>query len=153
MEIKFLEEERQVSSAWHYIQAKKWLDFDRGRESDSVLVYTCLELRAAIERFWLELILTLNDGQLSEKDTARCRTKKGLETVLKEIEPELRKWIQFSNILCAYDGVPQYPMVDVKDLISIRSELSQYCPGASQLCCETVNYTRRSIRSGISSLP
>jgi hypothetical protein len=127
MEVEFLEEPRQVTSAWHYLQAKKWLEFDEGRELDSVLVYACLELRAAIERFWLEIILTLNDGKLGEKDSARCRTKKGLESVLKGIEPKLRKWILFSNKLCSYDRVPQYPMVEIKDLIRTRSKLSQYC--------------------------
>lgn len=35
----FLEAPRDVTFDWHIVQAKKWLEFDGGRELDSVLVY------------------------------------------------------------------------------------------------------------------
>lgn len=51
MNIPFLEAPREVTFDWHIVQAKKWLEFDGGRELDSILVHAAVELRAAIERY------------------------------------------------------------------------------------------------------
>ena len=38
MNIPFLEAPREVTFDWHIAQATKWVEFDAGRELDSVLV-------------------------------------------------------------------------------------------------------------------
>lgn len=44
MNIPFLEAPREVTFDWHIVQATKWVEFDAGRELDSVLLYAAVEL-------------------------------------------------------------------------------------------------------------
>ena len=53
---ELLERQRGVTCDWHLSQARALVNFDRGRQLDSTLVYAALELRAAIEREFMELL-------------------------------------------------------------------------------------------------
>jgi hypothetical protein len=77
MNIRFLEAPREVTFDWHVVQATKWLEFDAGRELDSVLIYAAAELRAAIERYIFELLYLLKEGKLSADEEKRCRSITG----------------------------------------------------------------------------
>jgi hypothetical protein len=101
MNISFFETPRKVTFEWHIVQVKNWLEFDKGRELDSVLVYAAVELRAAIERYIFELLLLLKDGKLSEDEVRRCRSITGLFSLMKETDPFYRKTIEFTRLAVA----------------------------------------------------
>jgi len=84
--MKILEDPRQVSGDWHIFQAHRLLAFDAGRELDTVLVYAAVELRLAIERRMLEILLLLKDHQVSDKDIARCRSVRGMAALMEETD-------------------------------------------------------------------
>ena len=55
--ILFLEENRQVTFDWHIARVIKWLQYDNNRFLDNVLIYAAVDLRIAIERYILELLI------------------------------------------------------------------------------------------------
>lgn len=127
MQTEFLEKARQISFDWHITQVLKWLKFDNGRHLDSVLVYASVELRCAIERFWFELLLIL-DQNLTPEEEARCRSKDGILQLIKEKEPYYIKRARFTNLIASVtSGIPQVVIVDFKYLIRKWNELSDYC--------------------------
>jgi hypothetical protein len=129
MDFSFLEQPRKVSFDWHLLQVKKWLDYDSGRELDSVLVYVSTELRIAIERYIFELLYLLKGERLPPDDEQRCRSIKGLFTVMKETDPFYRKTIEFTKMVASmqsYDG-PEIKVADTKYLRQKWQQLSEYC--------------------------
>lgn len=128
MDYSFLEQPRKVTSGWHFIQLKKWIEFDNGRELDSVLVYASLEARSAIERYWMELLALISSGVLTPEQEKHCESKKGLLAEIQKAEPDIAKRIEFSNAALAfYPFIPNHPTVDMKYLIRSWHKLSDYC--------------------------
>lgn len=128
MNISFLESPRNVTFEWHIVQVKDWLDFDNSRELDSVLVYAAVEMRAAIERYILELLLLLKDRKLSDDEVKRCRSITGLFALMKETDPFYRKTIEFTKLMAStIPGGPEITVVDTAYLNRKWQELSEYC--------------------------
>ncbi|MGH7872998.1 MAG: hypothetical protein ACREQO_12360 [Candidatus Binatia bacterium] len=128
MNIPFLEAPREVTFDWHIVQATKWLDFDAGRELDSVLVHTAVELRAAIERYILELLYLLKEGKLSADEEKRCRSITGIFALMKEGDPFYRRTIEFTRLVVSITpGLPEITVVDTAYLNRKWQDLSEYC--------------------------
>jgi hypothetical protein len=128
MTISFLEVPREVTFDWHIVQAKTWLEFDKGRELDSVLVYAAVELRAAIERYIFELLYLLKEGKLSANEERRCRSIRGIFALMEETDPLYRKTIEFTKIVAAITpGLPEITIVDTAYLNRKWQDLSEYC--------------------------
>lgn len=129
MNLPLLERPRQVSFEWHLLQVKKWLDYDSGRELDSVLVYASTELRIAIERYIFELLYLLKGEQFSVDDEHKCRSIKGLFALMRGIDLNYRRRIEFTKLVASmssYSG-PPIQVVDTKYLRQKWEQLSEYC--------------------------
>ncbi len=117
MNVSFLEATREVTFDWHIVQAKKWIEFDGGRELDSTLVYAAVELRAAIERYVFELLYLLKEGKLSGDEEKRCRSIKGIFALMKETDPFYRRTIEFTKLVVSITpGLPEITVVDTTSL-------------------------------------
>lgn len=128
MTILFLEAPREVTFDWHIVQAEKLLEFDGGRELDSILVYAAVELRAAIERYIFELLYLLKEGKLSGDEEKRCRSITGIFALMKEADPVYRKTIEFTKLVVSIaPGLPEITVVDTAYLNRKWQDLSEYC--------------------------
>lgn len=128
MNFSFLEAPREVTFDWRIVQARKWLEFDGGRELDSVLVYAAVELRAAIERYVFELLYIIKEGKFSAEEEKRCRKIKGIFALMKEADPFYRKTIEFTKLVASITpGLPEVTIVDTGYLNRKWEGLSEYC--------------------------
>jgi len=128
MNIPFLEAPREVTFDWHIAQATKWVEFDAGRELDSVLLYAAVELRAAIERYIFELLYLLKEGKLSGDEETRCRSITGIFASMKETDPFYRKTIEFTKLVISITpDLPEITVVDTAYLNRKWQDLSEYC--------------------------
>ena len=128
MNVSFLEAPREVTFDWHIVQATKWLEFDAGRELDSVLVHAAVELRTAIERYIFELLYLLKEGQLSEDEVKRCRSITGIFSLMKESDPYYRRTIEFTRLVVSITpGLREVTVVDTAYLNRKWQDLSEYC--------------------------
>lgn len=128
MDTKFLEKRREISFDWHITQVLKWLEFDNGRQLDSVLVYASVELRCAIERFWFELLLVLKGQNLTPEEERRCQSKDGILELIRETEPYYIKRATFTNLVASVrSGMPKVVIVDIRYLVRMWHKLSEYC--------------------------
>jgi hypothetical protein len=128
MNIRFFEAPREVTFDWHIIQAKKLLEFDGGRELDSILVYAAVELRAAVERYIFELLYLLKECKFSRDEEKRCRSITGIFALMKETDPVYRKTIEFTKLVVSITpGLPEITVVDTAYLNRKWQDLSKYC--------------------------
>ncbi len=128
MNVSFLEATREVTFDWHIVQAKKWIEFDGGRELDSTLVYAAVELRAAIERYVFELLYLLKEGELSGDEEKRCRSITGIFALMQETDPFYRRTIEFTKLVVSITpGLPEITVVDTAYLNRKWQNLSEYC--------------------------
>ena len=126
--VRLLEDPRQVTSEWHILQAKRWLDFDAGRQLDSVLVYAAVELRLAIERTLFELLYLLKERQIADEDVKRARSLNGLQALLRETDAFYRRTIEFTHLVASVTAeLPAVSAIDTAYLNRKWSELSEYC--------------------------
>jgi hypothetical protein len=124
----WLSEPRQVQSEWHIRQAKRWLDYDAGRCLDNVLVYAAVELRAAIERTLLELLVLVRGAPLTPEDLQRARSMRGLDALLQQADSVYRKTIEFTTLVAEVTpGMPRVAAVDTTYLRRRWHDLSEYC--------------------------
>jgi hypothetical protein len=123
-----LEEPREVTFDWHIVQVMKWLEWDDGRHLDSTLVYASLDLRTAIERYILELLVLLKGGSVSKTEEKRCRSIDGVFALMRETDTHYRKTAQFTEIVARISpGMPEVRVVDTGYLHSKWKLLSEYC--------------------------
>ena len=119
---------RGVTSAWHLQQAKRLLDYDAGRRLDTILVYTAIELRSAIERYLCELLLLLRSGQVTKENEKQCRKIGGVFELIKAEDPLYRKTIAFTNIIAStLPALSKVEMVDTSRMHHFWNELSDFC--------------------------
>lgn len=131
--LSLLEENRQVTFDWHISRVIKWLKFDGGRFLDSVLIYAAVDLRIAIERYILELLILLkyddNHEQIfTESELKRIRSMKGIFALMQEVDPFYRKTFRFTQMICEF--TPELPPLSIIDTSYLRrkwEELSEYC--------------------------
>jgi hypothetical protein len=124
----FIEASRNVTFDWHIVQVRKWLQFDGGRELDSVLVYAAVELRAAIERYVFELLYLLKERSFSADEEKRCRSISGIFALMQETDPYYKKTVEFTKLVVAITpGMPEVTVVDTAYLKRKWSEVSEYC--------------------------
>jgi len=126
--MEIIDAPREVTSEWHILQAAAWLEYDKGRGLDNVLVYAAVELRAAIERTLFELLYLLKEHDISEADIRRSRSQKGLEALLREADASYRKTIEFTQLVASVTpGMPVVSVIDTAYLRRMWSKLSEYC--------------------------
>ncbi len=128
MNIPFLEAASEVTFDWHIVQVTNWIEFDAGRELDTVLVYAAVELRAAIERYIFEFLYLLKEGKLSADEEKRCRSITGIFALMKETDPFYRKTVEFTKLVISLTpGLPEITVVDTAYLNRKWQDLSEYC--------------------------
>ena len=127
MDHPFLEGRRDVTFDWHMNQVLDWLSFDAGRKLDSVVVYTSLELRCAIERFLYDFLTVLKGGALPDDEEEVCRTVGGVFSLMQAHDPIYRKTVRFSELIASMgDEDVAIPIVDT-DLLWLKwFELGKY---------------------------
>jgi hypothetical protein len=123
-----LDAPRQVTSEFHLLQAQRLLEFDAGRELDTVLVYAALELRAAIERTLFELLYLVRELEISDEVIAKARSMDGLQALLREADSTYRKTMEFTRLVAQVTpGIPAVNLIDTGYLRRKWQELSEYC--------------------------
>ena len=126
--MKLLESPRQVTSVFHLQQVQRLLEFDGGRELDSVLVYASVELRAAIERTLFELMYLVRELEISEADIKRARSIRGLDALLREADNSYTKTMEFTRLVSeTTPGTPSVAAIDTGYLRRRWQDLSEYC--------------------------
>lgn len=132
-QINFLEENRQVNFDWHIARVSRFLQYDNNRNLDNILVYAAVDLRIAIERYLLELLVLLRmngtDGEIfTPQEKRRIRSMKGIFALMQETDPFYRKTFRFTQLLCEF--TPELPPLSIIDTAYLRrkwEELSNYC--------------------------
>lgn len=128
VDITFLEQNREVTFDWHITQALKWLKFDNGRKLDSTLIYACVDLRIAIERYILEFLILLKSGKFTEAEISRCRSINGIFSLMRETDLFYRKTAEFTLLIASITPeIPEITIVDTSYLRRKWEELSEYC--------------------------
>jgi len=123
-----LEAPREVTSHWHIQQAIRLLEFDSGRQLDTVLVYAAVELRAAIERTLLELLYVVKELKLTDGEVRRARSRQGVDALLQEADTAYRKTLEFTRLLAdVTPGLPPIAAIDTAYLRRRWSDLSELC--------------------------
>ncbi len=131
--ILFLKENRQVTFDWHIARVIKWLQYDNNRFLDNILIYAAVDLRIAIERYILELLILLKyDGNntdiFTSQEMRRIRSIKGIFAIMQETDPFYRKTARFTQLIC--EITPELPTISIIDTAYLRrkwEELSNYC--------------------------
>lgn len=118
---------RTHHAGWSVIQAATLLEEAKARHSSSLLIYTALELRLAIEQLVFTLILVAK-GKADQATLRACRRKDGLFQTLKAVAPQYTLKCRFANVLSSfYPEIPQGAEWDVKALQRYHASLSALC--------------------------
>lgn len=101
--------------------------YAREKGSHTALVYAALEARNAIEQLVFEIVL-LASGGIDEETYRRCKKVDGAFLVLKRVEPDYRKLVEFTRLcLRLQPGAPKVAEWDFSRLRRYMNELSAYC--------------------------
>ena len=118
---------RAHHAGWSVIQAATLLEEAKARHSSSLLIYTALELRLAIEQLVFTIILVAK-GKADQATLRDCRKQGGLFRVLKTVAPQYALKCRFANVLASfYPEIPQGAEWDVKTLQQYHAALSGLC--------------------------
>lgn len=127
MDTNFLEKPREVTAEWHLRQVMIWLEYDKGRELDNVLVYASFELRCAIERSIFENLLLVK-RKLTPEEKERCRSIEGMFDLMQESDSLYRKTFEFTKMFFSMVlGVNEVKPLNTSFLIRKWHDLSDYC--------------------------
>lgn len=118
---------RAHHAGWSVIQASTLLEEAKARHSSSLLIYSALELRLAIEQLVFTIILVAK-GKADQATLRECRRKDGLFRMLRKVAPQYALKCRFASVLSAfYPEIPQGAEWDVKALQHHHAALSGFC--------------------------
>ena len=118
---------RAEHAGWNVIQAATLMEEARVRHSASLLIYSALELRLAIEQLFFTLILVAK-GRADQATLRACRRPGGLLALLEKMAPRYALKCKFSNVLASvHPEIPQGADWDLKVLRRYHAALSELC--------------------------
>jgi hypothetical protein len=127
---KWLTEPRQCRADWLMIHARKLAVAAKQANSATLLVYSCLETRNAIEQLCFEILLVVQSNEIRKEDFFKWRKRKdGFLAAIHELEPKYRLLSQFSAIVMEVDRKVPYRGIawDLKKLKKNSHAISEYC--------------------------
>jgi hypothetical protein len=125
---RLLEEQRKVTSRWHVEQACKLLDYAQKNASPTALVYSCLEVRMALERFVFEMSLLAGGGLFTPAELRLASRKDGVFELLSRTFPHYRSHLEFCNLISEVNNLPiRVPIPDVHRFRRLITGISGYC--------------------------
>jgi hypothetical protein len=128
--IEILNRPRQCAADWLVIQANGLANEAEAAHNPTLLVFSCLEARNAIEQLWAELLAVVHGGAVSKELFDRCRRQRdGFLAEIHRAEPQIYKLARFGALCLDVDTkFPYKPIVwDLKRLKRSWQELSRYC--------------------------
>ena len=123
-------EPRQCQSDWLILQAKKLSDAAKHTNSTTLMIFSCLETRNAIEQLWFEILLIVHGEGLTEEYFLKCRKRRdGYLAAINETAPQYRKLSAFSTLVLAADNKAPYRGIawDLAKLKKYWQQLGDYC--------------------------
>ena len=123
-------EPRQCRSDWLILQAKKLSDAAKQTNSTTLMIFSCLETRNAIEQLWFEILLIVHGEGLTEEYFLKCRKRRdGYLAAINEAAPQYRKLSAFSALVLAADNKAPYRGIawDLAKLKKYWQQLGDYC--------------------------
>jgi len=119
----------EVTSDWHYQQARLLFEIATKEHSAAFLIYTALEARLTFERYILEMSALATGEELSENQLEDALKNDGVFRLLEEIYQDYRKYLEFCNVIIQVNVLPIEPIL-IPDIRSVRryiSKLSKLC--------------------------
>lgn len=123
-------EPRKCQSDWLILQAKKLSDAAKQTNSTTLMIFSCLETRNAIEQLWFEILLIVHGEGLTEEYFLKCRKRRdGYLAAINEAAPQYRKLSAFSTLVLAADSKATYRGIawDLAKLKKYWQQLGDYC--------------------------
>ena len=120
--------QRDQDSGWSVVQAATLLSEGKKRGCSSLIIYSALEFRLAIEQLIFTVVAVAKGGKLDAETLKECRKKDGLFRVLDGASPKYSLRCRFANALASfYPGLPQTAEWDVRSFKRFYTELSELC--------------------------
>lgn len=135
---------RICAADWLVIQARDLAAFAQETTNPTLLVFSCLEARNAIEQLWSELLIVIYGGSVDRKFFEKCRRRRdGFLAAIKEAAPRYRQLSRFTAICLQLDSQAPCDGIawDLDRLKRLWHSLSSYChaqahPAATLNCQE-----------------
>jgi hypothetical protein len=141
--------ERASGAEWSVVQAATLLTDAKKRECSTLIIYSALELRMAIEQLLFSIIVMA--GDLDSDTFTECRRKDGLFRVLERVSPKYSMMCRFCRVMASfYPEVPEIAEWDVRSLKRFYTQLSDLCH--SQLLIEGMHEAPQKWDSKVSLL-
>jgi hypothetical protein len=122
--------ERKCEADWLILQARDIAELARQTTNPSLLVFSCLEARNAIEQLWFELLMVIFGGSMERDLFDKCRKRRdGFLAAIHEAEPQYRLLAQFTALCIKLDVKATFKGIiwDLKRLKKLWQSLSGYC--------------------------
>ena len=122
--------DRACASDWLIIQARDLAALAAETRKSSLLVYSALEARNAIEQLWFDILLVLHRGEVTMEFVEKVRRRRdGVFAAIREAAPEYRKLVAFSALCMQLDSRRPVDIIawDLGRLKKWWHALSGYC--------------------------
>ncbi|MDD5285423.1 MAG: hypothetical protein PHD54_06160 [Desulfuromonadaceae bacterium] len=122
--------ERICESDWLILQARDIAELARQTSNPSLLVFSCLEARNAVEQLWFELLMVIYGGSMERDLFNKCKKRRdGFLAAIHEAEPQYRLLAQFTALCIKLDAKATFKVIvwDLKRLKKLWQSLSGYC--------------------------
>lgn len=119
---------RDQHADWNVVQAATLLFEGQERKCASLIIYSALEFRLAIEQLLFTVIAVGKGGTIDDETMIECHKKDGLFRVLEDVSPKYSLSCRFANVLASfYPEIPQIAEWDVRSLRRYYTALSELC--------------------------
>jgi hypothetical protein len=121
---------RICEADWLILQAREIAELARQTTNPTLLVFSCLEARNAIEQLWFELLMVIYGGSMERDIFNKCRKRRdGFLAAIHEAEPQYRLLAQFTALCIKLDAKATFKVIiwDLKRLKKLWQSLSSYC--------------------------
>ncbi len=122
--------ERICEADWLILQARDIAELSRQTANPSLLVFSCLEARNAIEQLWFELLMVIYGGSMERDLLNKCKKRRnGFLAAIHEAGPQYRLLAQFTALCIKLDAKATFKVIvcDLKRLKKPWQSLSGYC--------------------------
>lgn len=122
--------ERICEADWLILQARDIAALARQTNNPSLLVFSCLEARNAIEQLWFELLMVIYGGSMERDLLSKCKKRRdGFLAAIHEAESQYRRLAQFTALCIKLDAKATFKVIvwDLKRLKKLWQSLSGYC--------------------------
>jgi hypothetical protein len=127
---QILSRPRRCAADWLIIQANSLAAVAESSANSTLLVFSCLEARNAIEQLWADLLTVVHGGAITKELFDRCRRQRdGFLAEIHRAEPKVYKLSRFATLCLQADPkLPFRPIVwNLSRLKRLWQSLSRYC--------------------------